>query len=92
MTAAADGSHCRRRSRRPPPPIVAAVATMQPAATAAHRRSRRSRRRSPLKIETVMPRSTQKLGGKALEELLLLLLPCSRRDKYSRSLPEGMGT
>ena len=90
MTAAADGSHCRRRSRRPPPPIVAAVATMQPAATAAHRRSRR--RRSPLKIETVMPRSTQKLGGKALEELLLLLPSCSRRDKYSRSLPEGMGT
>ena len=88
MTAAADGSHCRRRSRRPPPPIVAAVATMQPAATAAHRRSRR---RSPLKIETVMPRSTQKLGGKALEELLLLP-SCSRRDKYSRSLPEGMGT
>ena len=88
MTAAADGSHCRRRSRRPPPPIVAAaLATMQPPSS-----PRRSRRRSPLKIETVMPRSTQKLGGKALEELLLLLPSCSRRDKYSRSLPEGMGT
>ena len=35
MTAAADGSHCRRRSRRPPPPIVAAaLATMQPAVAA----------------------------------------------------------
>ena len=55
-----------------------------------HRRRCRSRRRSPLKIETVMPRSTQKLGGKALEELLLP--SCSRRDKYSRSLPEAMGT
>ena len=87
MTAAADGSHCRRRSRRPPPPIVAAaLATMQPPSS-----PRRSRRRSPLKIETVMPRSTQKLGGKALEELLLLP-SCSRRDKYSRSFPEGMGT
>ena len=86
MTAAADGSHCRRhRIRRPPPPFVAvALATMQPAV------HRRSRRRSPLKIETVMPRSTQKLGGKALEELLLP--SCSRRDKYSRSLPEGIGT
>ena len=50
---------------------------------------RHSRRRSPLKIETVMPRSTQKLGGKALEELLLP--SCSRRDKYSRSFAGGYG-
>ena len=42
---------------------------------AARRHRRRSRRRrSPLKIETVMPRSTQKLGGKALEELCAAFL------------------
>ena len=79
MTAAADGSHCRRRSRRP-------LRGRRLSHHAARRRTspRRSRRRrSPLKIETVMPRSTQKLGGKALEELLLP--SCSRRDKYSRS-------
>ena len=84
MTAAADGSHCRRRSRRPPRPLRGRRLSHH---AARRRTSPRRRRRSPLKIETVMPRSTQKLGGKALEELLLP--SCSRRDKYSRSLPEG---